>query len=331
MSEKRKKGSRLSLIIIIVLVLSLGSLWAGTQSFDKSASPDMGGGQPFYASRKTTAEPNDAIFMSASTDMALGGGYAAESAPAPEPSERKIVRTASLSLSSPEYDEALASLRALIDGAGGYVSNFYEYGDTVSGIARSATLSLRVPSGGLDAFITGAQGIARVTSRSESSTDMTTQYSDNETRLVTLRAKLQRLSELMLKAETTADLIELETAISDTQYEIERYESRQLTIDRDVDMSEVSVTLTEETAATSASAEDKSLGERLSAAISASLNGIAAFFRNMLVFLVMALPVIVPLALVIVIVAVISRRRTAKRAESASAEHMQAEVEKADN
>ena len=151
--------------------------------------------------------------------------------------------------------------RQLLDSLGGYVENLYEYGDVESGDTRTASLSMRVPSENLDAFLDGMEGVGRVTDRSESVTDMTVQYTDNQTRLETLYAKRERLNQLMAQAQEVSDLIELETAVADTQYEIERYETSQRDIDRRVDMSDVNVTLLEESPAQSATAEDIGLGE----------------------------------------------------------------------
>ncbi len=319
MQDKRKigNGAKVIIAVLAVLILSIGSIWAGSQSFDGNGRKET----PTVESmaRGAGSDNGAGIFMSMANDAVVSKEYAeTESAsPVPAPAERKIVRSASLTLATPNYDSGLSSLRALVESAGGYVSDFYEYGDISNGEKRTATISLRVPSNGLDAFLAGAQGVARITSRSESSTDMTVQYSDNEARLGTLRTKLARLNELMQNAETTSDLIELESAISDTQYEIDMYETRQRTIDRDVDMSAVSVTLCEETPAESAAAEDTSLGARLKAAVKASLKGIGEFFKNMLVFIVMALPVIVPLIVVIVIIVAVRRRRAEKRGEQA--------------
>ena len=111
-----------------------------------------------------------------------------------------------------------------------------------------------------------------------------------------------------------ADIVEIESKIGDIQYEIDRYDSRQRVIDHDVDMCSVNITLREETPAQSAAAETKSLGERLSAAFQASLAGIGEFFRNMLVFLVMAAPVIVPLAVAAVVVWLVCRAKKKKAA-----------------
>ena len=168
------------------------------------------------------------------------------------------------------YSGAKNAVQVLLEGLGGYVENLYQYGDVESGDTRTASLSVRVPSESLDAFLAGMEGVGRVVDRSESVTDMTVQYTDNQTRLDTLYAKMERLNQLMAQAQEVSDLIELENAIADTQYEIERYETSQRDIDRRVDMSAVNVTLLEDSPAQSATAEDIGLGERLGAALNAS-------------------------------------------------------------
>ena len=160
----------------------------------------------------------------------------------------------------------------------------------------------------------------RVTDRSESVTDMTVQYTDNQTRLETLYAKRERLNQLMAQAQEVSDLIELETAVADTQYEIERYETSQRDIDRRVDMSAVNVTLLEESPAQSATAEDIGLGERLGAALKASLRWLGGFLRNMLVFVTMILPVAVPVAAIAAVVWLGVRRRSPRAPKDGSKE-----------
>jgi hypothetical protein len=151
--------------------------------------------------------------------------------------------------------------------------------------------------------------VGRVVDRSESSTDMTVQYADNEARLATLRAKMERLNELLEKAETVEDLISIESAIADTQYSIDSYETRQRTIDRQVDIylredSPVEVT------------SEMSLGERISRAFQNSVEDFGQFLRNMLVFIVMALPALGLMAIVTAAVLLICRaKRKGKKAK----------------
>ena len=86
------------------------------------------------------------------------------------------------------------ALTQLVKNVGGYIESTYQSGDRENGSTRSSSMTLRIPSEKLDEFLNGLDGVGRVVDRSESSTDMTVQYADNEARLATLRAKLERLN-----------------------------------------------------------------------------------------------------------------------------------------
>ena len=316
------------------LVLVAGSLWAGTLDLEGAApsekSAATGAGYADSASTTSYSAPNAMMARSADTatyDLyaaeesgASTGGTSAADAATEASAGQKLVRAASLTLRTTAFEADLESVQALLDSLGGYVENLYEYGDVESGDTRTASLSVRVPSENLDAFLTGVEGVGRVTDRSESVTDMTVQYTDNQTRLETLYAKMERLNQLMAQAQEVSDLIELESAIADTQYEIERYETSQRDIDRRVDMSAVSVTLLEDSPAQSATAEDIGLGERLGAALRASLRWLGGFLRNMLVFVTMILPVAVPVAAIAAVVWLVVRRRSPRAPKDGSKE-----------
>lgn len=316
------------------LVLVVGSLWAGTLDLGGGVSSEKNAatGVEYADSASTTSysAPNAMMVRTADTatyDLyvaeesgATAGGAATADSGATAATGQKLVRTVSLTLRTTAFDNDLESVQALLEGLGGYVENLYQYGDVESGDTRTASLSMRVPSENLDAFLDGMEGVGRMTDRSESVTDMTVQYTDNQTRLETLYAKRERLNQLMAQAQEVSDLIELETAIADTQYEIERYETSQRDIDRRVDMSAVNVTLLEESPAQSATAEDIGLGERLGAALRASLRWLGGFLRNMLVFVTMILPVAVPVAAIAAVVWLVVRRRSPRAPKDGSKE-----------
>ena len=58
-------------------------------------------------------------------------------------------------------------------------------------------------------------------------------------RLKTQQDKMTRLLELIKQATDVSDLLEIESEVADTQYEIDSLQSSLLTIDRDVDKSAV--------------------------------------------------------------------------------------------
>lgn len=325
-SSKKHSIGRILVPALAALVLVAGSLWAGTledgrltQAANQAAPMTMrvsasDSSSAKSAVKETSAEWETAVSgnmdYGATAGAALGG---TEGLSDPATDDRKLVRTASLTLRTTAYDGDAERLTALIDELGGYVEDLYEYVDAETGRSRTLSLSLRVPQEKLDVFLNGVEGIGRLTDRSESTTDMTVQYADNEARLKTLYDKLARLNELMAQAEDVSDLVEIEGAIADTQYQIDSYETAQRGIDRRVDMSAVNVTLIEETPAQSAANEDVSLGERVRSALSASVRWLGQFLRNMLVFIVMTLPVVIPVALIALVVWLIVRRRRGRR------------------
>ena len=301
--KTKRKWWKAVLPAAAALVLVAGSCWVGAQQPEYGASDRSFSAQPrLYTSAsdydggyQNEAEAYDLVGSSdesgyAKKSVSMASGSSADTS-ALEPTaetSRKLIRTASLTIRTAQYDADLEALTQLISSVGGYIESTYQSGDLESGSARSNSMTLRIPSDKLDEFLNGLDSVGRVVDRSESSTDMTVQYADNEARLATLRAKMERLNELLEKAETVEDLISIESAIADTQYSIDSYETRQRTIDRQVDMSEVDIYLREDSPVEVTS--EMSLGERISRAFQNSVEDFGQFLRNMLVFIVMALP-----------------------------------------
>jgi len=306
---------------LCALVLVVGSLWVGTLDLNGNVSGDESG-QMVSFSRSTSNTSNGASpkLMGSydaaddyayeenyDTGMAAGGSLTTYGAQ-PQ-TERKLVRTADLTIRTDEYDQSLEAVQTLLADMGGYIENLYQYGET----ARRVSLTLRVPSEMLDAFLGGMEGLGRVTNRSESTMDMTVEYADNQARLDTLYQKRDRLNELLLRAESVSDLIEIESAIADTQYQIDRYETSQRSIDRQVDMSMVTLTLMEEEK--TVINPELTLGQRIAAGFKASVEWLADFGRNIIVFGVMIAPAAAVIAVLWVIWRAVRRVRRKKTKE----------------
>ncbi len=255
----------------------------------------------------TASEPmQDADNDMAAGSAARGAGTTADTAAQSE-AGTKIVRTADLTLATTRYDADVTAVQALAEKLGGYVASVSLSGEPSQRMDRTAYLSLRVPSDQLDAFLTGLEGIGRIVSRYETATDMSTQYADTSMRLATQREKMTRLTELLKQAADVSDLLEIESEIADTQYEIDALESSLRTIDRDATKSAVTVSLQEQSAGDTAQAVTLTLWQRVGGGFEASIKWLAAFGQNVLVFLAMLLPVLVPLAALLAL-AVLARR-----------------------
>jgi len=260
----------------------------------KMAADYDGGGMMLNSTYGAVEEA--AYEMAVNDTIALGA--AANTLPQPE-TEKKIIRTIDISLTTTNFEGDLAAVQALCESLGGWVEYIYQYGDTARGELRWGNLTLRIPSGQLDTIKGQLGGIGRVTSLSESATDVTASYQDTQARLATQQAKMDRLQALLKQAEDVADLIEIESAIADTQYQLDTYQSRLNSTDRQVDYSTVTVSIREEKPADTAQTREATLWERLTSGLEASLEELGLFLQDMVVFLIAALPWVIILAVVV--------------------------------
>ena len=118
--------------------------------------------------------------------------------------------------------------------------------------SRSASLTLRVPSGMLDDVLAGAEAWGEVTHEQTSAVDMTDTYTDNASRLESARAKKNRLDALYEQAESMEDIITLTNALFDVQAEIESLEGQNSRIDDEVSLATLYVSVSEKSSAVNA-------------------------------------------------------------------------------
>ncbi|MBQ2028258.1 MAG: DUF4349 domain-containing protein [Clostridia bacterium] len=255
--------------------------------------------------------------------MMLADSYASEEMAAEEASggerEAKIVRTVNFTVRTQQYEQDYDEIRMLVEEYGGRIESLNTSGDGTAYSLRRANYTLRIPSQRLEAFLDAAKGVGNVSNYSESSEDVSENYYDMQSRLETQEAKLQRLNEMLAKAKNISDLIELEEAISDTQYWIDYYTGRMRGYDSRVADSYVYITLREINNADAAEQKELSLGERIVNAVKASLEAAGEMLQAFVIFFIAALPWLIVLAgIVLVIRAVVrSRRKHRKAAEKA--------------
>jgi len=315
-TPKRNPFLRAALPVAATLVLVIGALSAGRlipATTPASAPVPAPKTAVVYDTAEYGSVSNRAVSFSApapdgaasneSFAADAGTGSASTADTADTASTTKIVRTADLTIATTTFDADRQALTDLTARLGGYIASVSVDGEASERMDRTAYYSLRIPSDHLDDFLTGVSAIGRITQRNETATDMTTQYNDTQMRLTTQQEKMNRLQALLKQASDVSDLLEIENEIANTQY----------TIDRDVDNSAVSVTLVEQSAGDTAQATELTLWQRLQSGFEASVKWLGTFLQNLLVFLSLILPVLVPLAVVGVPIGLVVRARRRKR------------------
>ena len=226
------------------------------------------------------------------------------------PTEAKIIRTASLTIRTQDYDLSLTNLKSMCEAEGGWIEYSSESTHSSSGL-RTVRLTLRIPQDALDGYLAGTTDCGRIVSRTEEARDVTASYQDTQAYLDTQLALMDRLLAMVPQAETLPDLLALEKQIADTQYNIDVLTATLADTDRQVAYATVTITLQEETAPALTDATVP-LGERLLSGLRTGWEAILDFAQDMLVFLVAALPfigVVAALAVILIIIRKAGRRK----------------------
>lgn len=275
---------RLSLIAVATL---LGL--SGCASADRSA--DLAGEMGFVESM-----PGMAVEESMPMDSSVGSGVVAE---------RSQIITGDIYLTVDSPNEAAQQVTDIVTAVGGRVDSITENTDPLGG-RPSAYLWVRIPVQALDQAVPAIEALGVVESKTLNNVDVTLQVVDLDARIQVLEDAIARLDELLLSAETTAEVIEIETALSERQAELDSLNSQRTYLSDQIQYASLGVDLR-----TSEEAPEREAGSFLDGII-AGWQSILAFFAGTVVFFGFVLPwlgLLILVALVITAVVWIRRRR----------------------
>ena len=256
MKMKKKLCSLLALLCILSLTACGGSSKIATDS-GPSTPQDM-----------PTMSADSAPSGGWDTSMSEEGDFLPE--PSPDagyggvPANAKIIYTATLSLETKEFDAASQALAALVSDVGGY----FESRSVDQGHYRSMDAVVRVPAAEFLPFLDRAGETAHVANRAEYLDDVSEAYYDQESRLATQRTKLERLQELLRQAQDMEDIITIESAISETELEIEFLTGSLRKYDSKINFSTITLSLREVYRLSTDEEVPLTFGQRLGSAFS---------------------------------------------------------------
>lgn len=259
-----KMKKKLFSLLAVLLVLSLSACGGASKN---SAAADSNA--PQAAPSAPSVDYNSAEMGWDIPTMSEEGASAPEPSPGGGsyggvPANAKIIYTANLALETKEFDTASKALAALVEDMGGY----FESRTVNQGYYRSMDAVVRVPVANFTSFLDRAGETAHAVNRSEYLDDVSEAYYDQESRLTTQRVKLERLQELLGKAEDMADIITIESAISETELEIEYLTGSLRKYDSQINYSTVSLSLSEVYRLSTDEEVPLTFGQRLASAFS---------------------------------------------------------------
>jgi hypothetical protein len=128
--------------------------------------------------------------------------------------ERKLVRSAFITIRVENLEDASASVSALMNR-----HNAYSASTTIQ--ENSHNYSLRVPSHLYDIFLAELTGMGRLIQRTENTEDVTLRYYDLEGRLQSMRELLRTFQSYLGRANSIEEILSVEARIADLQREID--------------------------------------------------------------------------------------------------------------
>jgi hypothetical protein len=228
--------------------------------------------------------------------------------------DRQVITTGYVTVT---VDDPMASADDAVritEQAGGRVDGRNEYAPRDESDKGSATLTLRIPADAITATLDKLRELGTVQEVSLNSNDVTMATQDLDARISALSASIDRMLVLMVNATDTDTLIQLETAISDRQAQLESLQSERRYYADQVSLSTVTLNLVSEY---DAPAEDP---DTFVSGLQAGWNAFVAFFAGLLVALGVLLPWLIFAAIITVAVIAIVRWNRKRRAASRPAE-----------
>jgi len=302
----------ISLALVVLTLLTLISCASGKASADAmpSSPSDTNG---YYDKDIYDAPLEDKVESAPSIDSTTSDKSTINTG------GRKVIFSSSFTVQTKDFSDSIKALESLITKYGGYIQSSDVYTGGSKYNSRTAYYSIRVPAENYLSMIGEAESIGTVTNRSDNNRDITEEYYGIEARLTTLETKQERLLALLKEASYIDDIISLNNALEQTMYEIESLTGTLKKYDSLISYSTIEVNIREVAEVTEPTPVNASLGQRIKDAFTDSVTGVVIFFEELIVFLVGAVPVLIPIVIVAVII-IVSVRIKIKRKKAKDGE-----------
>ena len=290
--------------LLLALVLALVLAGCGASKAAGGASDSMAASEPEAGYWSNNSKSDDSYDED---------GYDAEGEPAAasDPASRsvKMIYNGYMEMQTQDFDAAASGIEALVRELGGYFQQS-SVSNRGSSSYRYGSYTIRIPAAQFETFFQRAGQLCHVTYTNTTADDVSESYYDTEARLETARIKLERLQQLLAKATSMEDIITIESAISETEWDIENLSGTLRHYDALVDYATVNVELSE---VYQLSGQDKAVttfGGRLGQSFVNGLRAVGSALEDFAVWLAYSWVWLLVIAAVIVVIVRVMRRKS---------------------
>lgn len=185
--------------------------------------------------------------------------------------QRKLIKSGTISFETKDLQHTRNTIVDLVNQNKGYIASDNEY---KSDDRISSTISIRIPAEKFDVILSDiAKGVEKFDSKNIRISDVTEQFLDVEARLKTKKVLEAKYLEILKKAKTVREILDVERELGKLRSDIESTEGRLKYLQNQVSFSTLSITFYKQIAAN----EDSFIG-KISKAFKTGFENIKDFF-----------------------------------------------------
>ncbi len=232
----------------------------------------------------------------------------------------KIIYSGTASVETIRFEETVERVYGLIEEYGGFIESSYitgkDYNSTYYNRAayRTASFTIRVPRDNFQTFTGALESLGNLTRSSIQAQNITSSYFDTQSRLNTYRTEESRLLEMLEKADTVEDMLNIEDRLANVRYNIESLTTTLTNWDSKINYSTLELSINEVKELTQETPISRTFGQEIAEHFRSSCQWIATALKNGFLLFISAVPIlIVPIVIVVVVLLIIRAKRHNKR------------------
>lgn len=200
---------------------------------------------------------------------------------------RKVTREVTLIIIVSDVEAASARVEEIVQEVDGYVESA---GIWQQNEHKQGQFALRVPVERLDVVLPLLEALGRVDRKNISGKDVTEEYYDAEARRTTLEKQEKRLLELLDRAGTVKEMLEIENELTRIRGEIESQQARLKVLDNLTNLATINLELSTSKTLSTGLTPGEPLGQRVKAGWLRGVNGLINTAGELVVLFVVILP-----------------------------------------
>lgn len=245
----------------------------------------------FGSKAQQTESAFDNVSNSQEISAATATGSIADQDVDVQPSlERKITKDVSLVIIVPDVEDAVSRIQEMVEGVDGYIqnANIWQESERMQG-----TLTLRLPVERLDEILQRLENFGRVVRKNIKGKDVTEEYEeyyDAVARKTTLESQEKRILELINKANTVSEMLEIDNELTRIRSQIESLQTRLKVLDSLTNLATVNIEVQAPKNISIGDTLKEPFGMRIKAGFLRGLNGMVNSVEGLIVLAAILLP-----------------------------------------